>query len=94
MAGRSAAPPAGTDWHGPWSGPGGSGWQRPRQGRPRGGFAALATLLAALASWLLVYDVLQGGLQFSWPAQAGLLIAIFTVIRGLLRRIFRGVRRR
>jgi hypothetical protein len=46
-------------------------------------------LLAALASWLLVYDVLLVGLRVPWPGQAGLLIAIFAFIRGLLRRIFR-----
>jgi len=51
-------------------------------------------LLAALASWLIVYDVLLVGLRFPWPGRVGLLIAIFTVIRSLLRRIFRGGRSR
>jgi hypothetical protein len=66
-----------------------SGGYRYGRRRPRHGFAALATLLAALASWLLVYDVLLVGLRFPWPGQIGLLLAIFAFIRGLLRRIFR-----
>ncbi len=76
--------------------PGGdwSGRQRYAGHHPRGGFAALATLLAALGSWLLVYHVLLVGLKFPLPGRLGLLIAIFTVIRGLLRRIFRGGRAR
>ena len=58
----------------------------------RGGFAALIALLAALASWLLVYDVILVGIRWPLGGQIGLLIAAFTVIRGLLRRIF-GLRR-
>ncbi|HUB37964.1 MAG TPA: DUF1707 domain-containing protein [Streptosporangiaceae bacterium] len=61
--------------------------------RRRGGFAAFSTLLAAVASWLLVYHVLLVGVNFAWPGRVGLLVAIFTIIRGLLRRIFRGGRR-
>jgi hypothetical protein len=81
---------SGANWHGGnWSGGNWSG-----RNRRRGGFAALSTLLAALASWLLVYDVLLVGVHFAWPGRVGLLVAIFTVIRGLLRRIFRGARRR
>lgn len=97
-AASSAAVASGADdWSGAVAGPGAPGgdWSgRYRYGghRPRGGFAALATLLAALASWLIVYDVLLVGLRFPWPGRMGLLIAIFTVIRGLLRRIFRGGR--
>lgn len=82
---------------GRWSGGNwyGGNWSRGNwAGRSRGGFAALATLLAAVASWLLVYDVLLAGVSFPWPGRVGLLIAIFTVIRGLLRRIFRGPRGR
>ncbi|HXW88141.1 MAG TPA: DUF1707 domain-containing protein [Streptosporangiaceae bacterium] len=76
----------------------------PTDGRPRyrqggdwhgshhhgGGF--LATLLAAVAAWLLVYDVILVGLSVPLIGRLGLLVAIFTVIRGLLRRIFRGRR--
>ena len=59
----------------------------------RGGFGTLSTLLAAVASWLLVYDVILVGLRVPFAGRIGLLIAIFTVLRGLLRRIF-GIRRR
>jgi uncharacterized protein DUF1707 len=58
----------------------------------RGGFAVLSALLAAVAAWLLVYDVILVGLRWPLGGQIGLLIAVFAVIRGLLRRIF-GVRR-
>jgi hypothetical protein len=58
----------------------------------RGGFAALSTLLAALAAWLLVYDVILVGLRWPFGGRLALLVAVFSVIRGLLRRIF-GVRR-
>jgi Domain of unknown function (DUF1707) len=58
----------------------------------RGGFAAFLTLLAAIASWLLVYDVLLAGVQWPWAGRVGLLVAIFSLIRGLLRRIFGGGR--
>jgi Domain of unknown function (DUF1707) len=74
---------------GDWSG--GYRYAGRRGGR---GFTALATLLAALASWLLVYDVLLVGLKVPWPGRLGLLFAIFAFIRGLLRRIFRFVRGR
>lgn len=97
LAGRPAATAAGAGWHSPWSGSdwfaagqNGTSWQHSRRSGPRGGFAALATLLAAVASWLLVYDVLLVGLRFPWPGRVGMLLAIFTIIRGLLRRIFRG----
>jgi Domain of unknown function (DUF1707) len=91
---------AGGGWPGPvpasavstggaWSGGNWSG-----HSRHRGGFAGLSALLAAVASWLLVYHVLLVGVHFAWPGRVGLLVAIFTVIRGLLRRIFRGARRR
>jgi Domain of unknown function (DUF1707) len=53
-----------------------------------GGLAA--TLLAALVAWLLVYDVILVGLSWPLAGRLGLLVAIFTVIRGLLRRIFGG----
>ena len=53
-----------------------------------GGLAA--TLLAALAAWLLVYNVILVGLSWPLAGRLGLLVAIYTVIRGLLRRIFGG----
>jgi hypothetical protein len=58
----------------------------------RSGFAALSTLLAAVAAWLLVYDVILVSLRWPLGGRIGLLIAVFAVVRGLLRRIF-GVRR-
>jgi len=91
---------SGSPWTGSanptWTGADWSGRGRAGGGRPRGGFTTLATLLAALASWLLVYDVLLVGLHWPWAGRVGLLVAVFTLIRGLLRRIFRlpGVRRR
>jgi hypothetical protein len=69
-----------------WSG---SDWSGRGRRAPRHGIAAFATLLAALASWLLVYDVILVGLRFPLPGRLGLLVAIFAMIRGLLRRIFR-----
>ncbi|HUC25553.1 MAG TPA: DUF1707 domain-containing protein [Streptosporangiaceae bacterium] len=85
----------GGNWHsGNWRGGNWSGGNWSGRNRRRGGFAALSTLLAAVASWLLVYDVILVGLHFAWPGRVGLLVAIFTLIRGLLRRIFRGARRR
>jgi hypothetical protein len=95
----AAAVSAGGDWPvsswsaGNWHGGNWSGYGSGRS-RRRGGFAGLATLLAAVASWLLVYDVILVGLRFPWPGRAGLLVAIFALIRGLLRRIFGGPRRR
>jgi hypothetical protein len=53
-----------------------------------GGFAA--TALAALMAWLLVYNVILVGLSWPLAGRLGLLVGIFTVIRGLLRRIFGG----
>jgi hypothetical protein len=54
----------------------------------RGGFAVLSALLAAVAAWLLVYDVILVGLSWPLGGRIGLLIAAFAVIRGLLRRVF------
>jgi hypothetical protein len=80
-----------------WTAPGGyyqgGNWQGSRR-CSGGGFGALTALLAALATWLLVYDVILVGLRVPLPGRLGLLIAIYTVIRGLLRRILRGNRGR
>ncbi len=74
----------------------GQDWTGRSQGarRSRHGFGTFATLLAAVATWLLVYDVILVGVRFPLPGRLGLLVAIFTVIRGLLRRMFRGTRGR
>jgi len=105
LATQAGSSPVSTSWSGAawsgsadptWTGADWSGRGHAGGGRPRGGFTALAALLAALASWLLVYDVLLVGLHWPWAGRVGLLVAIFTLIRGLLRRIFRlpGTRRR
>jgi hypothetical protein len=73
-----ARPSSGGDWHH------GSHHHRP------GGLAA--TLLAALVAWLLVYNVILVGLSWPLAGRLGLLVGVFTVIRGLLRRIFGGRR--
>jgi Domain of unknown function (DUF1707) len=63
-------------------------------GGRRSGSGLLPTLVAVLASWFLLIVVIapQLGAHFPWPGRLGILIAIFTIIRGLLRRIFRGHR--
>ncbi len=79
----------GADWAGQdWTGGGRSGHQH------RHGIGAFATLIAALGTWLLVYDVILVGLRLPLPGRLGLLVGIFTLMRGLLRRIFRGARGR
>jgi hypothetical protein len=93
LAGQPGASAAAGGWA-DWSGSAGSDRSYYARRGPAGGFAALATLLAAVASWLLVYDVLLVGVRFPWPGRVGLLLATFTIVRGLLRRIFRGSRRR
>ena len=60
--------------------------------RRRSAFGRLSAMLAALAS-VLIYFELMPGLRFPLPGRLGLLLAIFAVIRGMLRRIF-GLRRR
>jgi hypothetical protein len=57
-------------------------------GRRRAAFGRISTLLAALASLLIVFDFMAG-LHFPLPGKLGIVLAIFAVIRGLLRRIFR-----
>ena len=68
----------------------GSDWHRgQRAGAQRGGFALLMVLMSMLASWYVVYDVILVGLRVPLAGRLGLLIAIYTVIKALLRRIFR-----
>lgn len=82
------APPPGSlrRGHGPHFVPPGGERRRARFGR-------ITTLLAALASLLIVFDAMAS-LSFPWPGRVGLLVAIFALLRGLLRRIFGGTRRR
>lgn len=60
--------------------------------RRRAAFGRVSSLLAAIASLLIVLDFMAG-LRFPLPGRLGLLLAIFAIIRGMLRRIF-GLRRR
>ncbi len=76
-----------------WSGQDWTGGNRSGR-RPRHGIGAFTTLVAAIATWLLVYDVILVGVRFPLPGRLGLLVAIFTVLRGLLRRMLRGTRGR
>lgn len=59
--------------------------------RPR---SPLASLLALAATLMIMAFVVTPDLHFPLPGKLGLLIAIFAVIRGLLRRILAGGRRR
>lgn len=78
--------------------PASGGWHQHGRGsgyggrRSRAAFGRVSALLAALASLLIVFD-LMAGLRFPMPGRLGILLAIFAVIRGLLRRVF-GIRRR
>jgi hypothetical protein len=91
-SGPSGLGPVAAGWPGTdWAGQDWTGSSRPRH---RHGIVAFLTLLAALGSWLLVYDVILVGLKFPLPGRLGLLVAIFTLVRGLLRRIIRGPRGR
>lgn len=75
-------------WH---DGQSGHGY---RQHGSRRQHTVLPTLMAFLASWILLVVVIlpELGARFPWPGKLGILIAIFTIVRGLLRRIFRGHR--
>jgi hypothetical protein len=88
------APPPGS-WghhgHGPHFHPPGAGFGYGERRRAR--FGRLTTLLAAVASLFIVFDAMAG-LSFPWPGRLGVLVAIFALLRGLLRRIFGGARRR
>jgi Domain of unknown function (DUF1707) len=68
----------------------GQDWNGRARGHARRGLALFSTLIAALASLLIVLDFLPH-LRF-FPGRLGILLAIFAVIRGLLRRIFGGGR--
>ncbi len=82
---RSGSAPKAVGWSGDWTG---QDWNRYFRGRLRSTFALFSALIAVLASWLIVADLLPG-LRF-FPGRLGILLAIFAVIRGLLRRIFGG----
>ena len=63
------------------------GWDRREHrhgGRPRLGLIPL--IIAALGTWLLVLNLHL--LAFPWPGKIAIFLAILTVARGLLRRVF------
>lgn len=61
--------------------------------RQRALLSRIASLLAAAASLLIVFDFM-GALRFPLPGKLGIVFAIFALIRGLLRRLIGGARRR
>jgi Domain of unknown function (DUF1707) len=73
---------------GPHFGPGGFGPGERRRAR----FGRFTSLLAAVASLIIVF-VFMAGLSLKLPGQLGALLAIFAVLRGLFRWIFRTARR-
>jgi len=77
---------AGWHQHGRGSGSGYGGWRR------RAAFGRISSLLAALASLLIVFDFMAA-LRLPLPGRLGILVAIFALLRGLLRRVL-GLRRR
>ena len=85
-AGRPLPASGSGPWHQHGRGSGSGGH------RGRAAFGRVTSILAALASLLIVLDFMAG-LRFPLPGRLGLLVAIFAVVRGLLRRIF-GLRRR
>jgi Domain of unknown function (DUF1707) len=69
--------------------PGSSGGQRDRQDwsggyRPRLGLYPL--IIAALGTWLLLFELHLRA--FPWPGKLAVFLAIFAMVRGLLRRLF------
>ncbi len=67
----------------------GGGRERARQewsgaGRPR--FALFPLLIAAIGTWFLILDLHLRA--FPWPGKLAIFLAIFAVIRGVLRRVF------
>jgi hypothetical protein len=61
-------------------------WQddRSRSYRPRLGL--IPVLVAALATWLLIFDLHLR--MFPWPGKLAIFLAILAAVRGLLRRVF------
>jgi hypothetical protein len=79
---------------------GSRGWHQHGRGAGNGyggrrrhaAFGRISSLLAALASLLIVFDFMAA-LRFPLPGKLGILLAIFAVVRGVLRRIFGLLRR-
>jgi Domain of unknown function (DUF1707) len=68
----------------------GGGRERTRQGygphghAPR--FGIFPLIIAAIGTWLVVFDLHLRA--FPWPGKLAVFLAIFAVIRGVLRRVF------
>jgi len=62
--------------------------QQARGARPRLGL--IPVILAALATWLVVFDLHLR--MFPWPGRLAIFLALLAAIRGVLRRMF-GLRR-
>jgi hypothetical protein len=56
------------------------------QGR-RARLGVFPLIIAALATWLVVFDLHLR--MFPWPGKLAIFLAIFATVRGLLRRVFR-----
>lgn len=92
--GRPLPAPAAGSWRehgrgGPRFGPGGFGYGQ----RQRTLVRRITSLLAAAMSLVVVF-VFMAGIGLSLPGRLGTLVAIFALIRGLLRWLFGGARRR
>lgn len=76
-----------------WSHDHGTRGSRQHTGASAGG-GVLPTLIAILVSLFVLLPIITPhlGAHFPWPGRLGILLAIFTIVRGLLRRIFRGRR--
>lgn len=61
-------------------------------GGHRGRFGMFPVIIAAIAAWLVLFDLNLGA--FPWPGKLALLLAALTLIRGLLRRVFAAGRSR
>jgi hypothetical protein len=66
------------------AGPGGDRREHRPGGRPRLGMIPL--VIAALGTWLLVVELHLR--MFPWPGKLAIFLAILTLARGLLRRVF------
>jgi Domain of unknown function (DUF1707) len=60
-----------------------SGWQARR---PRARLGVFPTIIAALAVWLLLFDLHLR--MFPWPGKLALLLAALAAVRAVMRRIF------
>jgi hypothetical protein len=90
-----AAPPGPTPPRWPGSAPvPAAGARRERGGRQRGPdprLGMIPAIMAAVAAWLLIFDL---NLRiFPWPGRLAMAVLVFGVVRGLVRRVWRLGRR-